>query len=569
MVIDSPQLKQAFAAATGFLERYRDTINALNVFPVPDGDTGTNMLLTMRSAMEKCEACPDPTAAGVADSLAVGAFWGARGNSGVILSQFLRGFADGLEDKGACSGADLSAAFGLATTASYKAVGQPVEGTMLSVIRSLSDATQRQQAQGEQHPLRLWQAAFEASKEALSLTPQQLPVLREAGVVDAGGMGIVVIVGGALRSFSSQGFPGQDQEDSDLGLDELMKASSLGGAAQAGANLPRVEANYLDSIEEVQWGYCTQFVISGEGLDLEAIRQRLNALAHSTVVVGDQGNVRIHLHASDPGPAISYGVSLGQLSQFKIENMGQQNQDFVAGHRTREETSTPPVESPQNPPLTEVAVVAVAAGEGLSRLFHEYGCAAVITGGQTKNPSVLQLVEAARTAQAKDVIVLPNNKNILVAAEQAAATPDSHLHVVASRTVPQGVAALLAFNPEETLERNLKAMTEALSGVTTIEVTQAVRDTTLDGFKVNISQYIALQDGRLTAVGNSPEETLQSALDLIALSCEQVVTLFWGKDARQSQAEALQRQLQDRIPGIQVDLVPGGQPHYSYLASVE
>jgi DAK2 domain fusion protein YloV len=561
MVLHGPDLRQAFGAATRCLERYRDTLNALNVFPVPDGDTGTNMLLTMRSALDKCEAACEgvwpgiATVSDVADGMANGAFWGARGNSGVILSQFFKGLADGLKGKEVCSGADLTQAFALATEAAYKAVGKPVEGTMLTVIRSLSEATQERLAQGEVNALALWETAFHASREALYRTPLQLPVLREAGVVDAGGMGVVVLVGGAFCCLSRQ-----DESQVDLGLEDYVSVPTtppLQRGARGDFSLQtRLHSDYLDSTEEVQWGYCTQFLIAGQGLDPEHIREKFTAMADSSVVVGDEKYIRVHVHAPDPGPAISYGASLGQLSQIKIENMDHQNQEFVAGHRSREEAPT-------------LAVVAVTPGKGLERLFRENGCAAVVNGGQTRNPSISQLLQAAKVTGAREVIILPNNKNIVVAAEQAASLENSHLHVVPSHTIPQGVAALLAFNPEETWEHNLKVMQEAIAHVVTIEVTQAVRSTSLGGIEVTAGQYIGLLEGQFATVGETAEMALQSALTQIGLSQEQVVTLYWGADTRQEQVEAMRRVLEGQAPGIQVDVVYGGQPHYQYLASVE
>ena len=539
------ELRQAFEAATRCLEQYRDTINALNVFPVPDGDTGTNMLLTMRSAMEQSAPAHTTAVAAIAAGMADGAFWGARGNSGVILSQFFKGFAEGLRDKETCGGADLARAFNLATELAYKSVGNPVEGTMLTVIRSLSLAAQEKLDQGDDDTRSLWETAFLASREALHRTPSQLPVLQEAGVVDAGGMGIVVILGGALGHLT-----GQDEDQIDLGMEGPLYT------LQAPVSVPNIDSDYLSTTEGALWGYCTQFLIEGQGLDLEQIRERFTAMNDSAVVVGDDRYVRVHIHALDPGPALSYGVSLGEMSQIKLENMNQQNREFVSGHRARQE----------GPAL---AVVAVAPGEGLARLFRENGCAAVVSGGQTMNPSTLQLLEAAQVAGAWDVIILPNNKNIVAAAEQVAGVENGRLHVVPSCTVPQGVAALLAFNPEEPLEQNLKAMREVLGTVTTVEVTQAVRATTVGGVKVSTGQYLGLLEEQLAAAEESPEMALRSALAQAGLSNDQVVTVYWGADTSQEQAEAVRHALEDQTPGIQVDLLYGGQPHYHYLASVE
>ena len=535
-------LRQAFAAATGCLERHRDAINALNVFPVPDGDTGTNMLLTMRSAMEQCPAVDEPTTGEVAAGLADGAFWGARGNSGVILSQFLKGFAEAFKDTHVCSGTDLARAFDQATDAAYRSVARPVEGTMLTVIRALSESAKEKLDQ-DADLLSLWEDAFLAGRAALEGTPDQLPVLREAGVVDAGGMGVVVIMGGALCYWT-----GSDEE-------LVERAVAAGYVDSAAATNTGVDSDYLDALAETYWGYCTQFLISGESLSPETLRQHLAAMSDSAVVVGDESRVRVHVHALDPGPALSYGTSLGQLSQIDIQNMSQQNRAFVAGHR-----------KPGSGP--DVAVVAVVPGDGLASLYREAGCHAVVSGGQSMNPSVRDLMEAVEAAAGGETIILPNNKNVVAAANQAVAT-NPHLHVVPTNTVPQGVAALLAFNPEESLEHNLGSMQAALAGVVSIEVTKAVRQVTLGGVEVTEGEYISLLDGDLAASGDSPEAALQSVLEMAGLSSDKVVTMYVGADAHLAEAEVMQQQLETQNPGMQVDVVYGGQPHYHYLASVE
>ena len=538
-------LRQAFSAATRCLERYRDTINALNVFPVPDGDTGTNMLLTMRSAMEKYSEAPVVTVGQAADTLAEGAFWGARGNSGVILSQFFKGFADALHDKETCTGADLAEGFNLATEAAYSSVGQPVEGTMLTVIRHLSLVGQEEGESTSDDPLSLWEAAFHEAREALYRTPSQLEVLREAGVVDAGGMGIVVIIGAALCHLTGREESLVDQAVAEAGTDAVQPV------------LTQVDRHYLDSTQEVQWGYCIQFLTQGDGLSPAAIREHFTAMNSSAVVIGDERLIRVHVHAPDPGPALTYGASLGQLAQIDIQNMNQQNLEFVAEHRSSLSTEE------------GMAVVSVTTGDGLARLFRGAGCAVVVNGGQTMNPSVQALLDAANSSRAQVVILLPNNKNILAAAEQASAAASGRIHVVPSRSVPQGVAAILCFNPEESLTHNLNAMGAALDTVMTIEVTQAVRDSTMAGLAVTAGRYIGLRDGELASVEDTPEGALKSALAQEGLSPEAVVTVYWGEDASQGAAEAISRDLEEGTPGIQVDLVDGGQPHYHYLASVE
>jgi DAK2 domain fusion protein YloV len=550
--VTGDDLRQAFVSGARYLELYRDAVNSLNVFPVPDGDTGTNMLLTMRAALERCSQEPYAAAGEAIGDLADGAFWGARGNGGVILSQFLRGFAEGSKDVVAYDAADIARALSRARDAAYGAVGQPVEGTMLTVIHSMSERAGEMAVQGGELSARgLWSAAYDASKDALARTPDMLPVLREAGVVDSGGMGILVIWGGALCHLTGM-------------ADEELRAVLDGFVSVGRAGQEEMDRAFLDAIEEVQWGYCTQFIITGEELSPDLIRQRLNEMYESAVIVGDDRNVRVHLHALDPGPPLSYGASMGRLSHIEIQNMTDQNVDFVSGHR---EAGAPAVQPP-----TALAVIAVVSGEGLAQLFRDTGCSVVVSGGQTMNPSVGELMDAVRSANAGQTIILPNNKNIVVSAEQACAgKPD--LHVIPSDTVPQGVAALLAFNPEDSLEANLDSMRGALDGVSTIEVTRAVRDSTVGGVAVRMGQFIGLVDGDLKVAAESPEQALGQSLDTAGLSRDAVVTLYLGEDAAQKDAEAIAtsivNSMETAYPGIQIDVVNGGQPHYHYLASVE
>ncbi|MCH7736644.1 MAG: DAK2 domain-containing protein [Chloroflexi bacterium] len=545
-------LKAAFSTATGCLEEYRDAVNALNVFPVPDGDTGTNMLLTMRSAVRSAaEGCPDGqdhSVASVSSALAQGAFFGARGNSGVILSQFFKGFSDALTGKECLAADDFALAFKLASEWAYRSVGNPVEGTMLTVIRMASEAIQ-----GVDHDLlSLWEAAYQASQEALERTPEQLPVLREAGVVDAGGLGIVVLIGGALHSISNIGSNDGKSSAVDLpGLSRFQGAVIDGGGP--------VKSGYLDATLVQDWGNCTQFIISsvnGRDLDLDQVRSHFQETAISTVVVGDERNVRVHIHVEDTAPALSYAESMGAVSDIKIENMDGQNQRFAAGgHTPGTETSA-------------LALLPVAQGEGLAHLFRDSGCAGVIEGGQTMNPSVQQILDAAHDTGASDVIVLPNNGNVVLAAEQAAAA-DSSIHVVPTKSVPQGVAALLVFNPEGTWQENLAAMATAISEVASIEVTSAVRGAKIGGVEVMEGQYIGLLEGKLVTAEVSAQSALRSTLDLAGLSGDAIVSIYYGADSSPSDARSVAAGLESEYPGIQVDIIEGGQPHHQYLASVE
>ena len=545
-VLSGAELRNAFAAGASCLERYREVVNALNVFPVPDGDTGTNLLLTLRAGLDRCDQDPGATVGQVTARLAEGTFWGARGNSGVILSQFFKGFAEALQGREVCAVTDLLEAFQQASDAAYQAVGTPVEGTMLSVMRAISESSPSSQ---DCDMAAAWEMALGRARDALARTPQQLPVLKQAGVVDAGGLGVVAMVGGAWCYLS-----GQDPQQSDLGIEAL--AGPVGSAAP-GTSL--VDGDFRHATQEVQWGYCTQFIIQGQGMTPDQVRHGFGDLADSVVVVGDDTHIRVHVHALDPGLPLSYGASLGQLSQIKIENMSFQNQAWAAA------------DGPAPAALEGLAVVAVVPGEGLARVFRQAGCAAVISGGQSMNPSVQQIMDAVERTGARDVIILPNNKNVVVAAEQAAgnAGPARNLKVVPSRTVPQGVAALLAFNPAEPLEQNLERMRAALSVVTTVEVTRAVRDAAVGGLPLQAGQYIGVVEGELAATGDTAEDALCAALAGVGLSPDGVVTLYWGAEATGESAQGAARALAERAPGIQVDVVYGGQPHYPYLASLE
>ena len=547
--LSGPELRRAFRLAFDRLEENRETVNALNVFPVPDGDTGTNMSLTLRSGVERCPDDDSVTAAQVAGELAQGTFFGARGNSGVILSQFFKGFSDALQGKDHCSPSDLALALDMARMAAYGAVGNPREGTMLTVIRRAAEAAN--DADGVSDFAGVLETAFEASCVALKNTPEQLPVLKEAGVVDSGGLGVVVILGGALEALA----PERSQEVSrDTGLESIIDNSmaSLGGSGQA------QEQGFVHTSLELDWGYCTEFIINGSELSLDAVRQYCEEMGRSTVVVGDSQHVRVHVHMEDPGAAISYGVSLGSVSNVKVENMDEQNVAWAAGHA---DSPAPSVGAP-------LTVVAVAAGQGLAGLFSESGCGHVIEGGQTMNPSVQQIMQGVERAGAEHTIFLPNNKNIVLTAEQVAAN-DPAVHVVPTLSVPQGVAAMLAYNPTATLEENLAAMAEALPTVTTIEITQAVRDTSVDGVAVGLGDYIALLDDKLVLTASSAESALEQAVAMAGVDSGSILTIYRGSDAEPQAAETCVEALESSTPGLQVEQLYGGQPHYHYLASIE
>ena len=551
--LQGTDLRQAMLGAVAYMELYRDAANALNVFPVPDGDTGTNMLLTLRAGVEQMnkDAGADTTGE-VSESIATGAFWGARGNSGVILSQLLRGFADGIAGTVQIESSDAVAAFRSATDSAYHAVSEPREGTMLSVIRGASDAAVQANDAGELDVIALWRVAYAGAIEALARTPDQLPVLKEAGVVDSGGLGVVAIIGGALQHLL-----GETGLAADLGL------RSVGGVINPHqTESVAIDSDFLDAHEAEEFGYCTQFVIHGQELNVDELRSGFAGIADSTVIVGGGQAVRIHVHTADPGSALTYGVGFGELDELKIDNMSLQNRDWAAGHRERAR----PAEI-----RSGVSVIAVASGRGLADLFQDAGCAAIIPGGQTLNPSASEIIDAAMSAGTTDVIVLPNNHNVILTANQAAEadTGEIRLHVLATRTMPQGTAALLGFNPEVSVDDNLANMESARGAVETLEVTQAVRDSVVDGREVREGEYMAILDGKLAALTDTADAAVREGLQHSAADENSVITLYWGEGASAEAAVALQGELEESYDGAEVDVYEGAQPHYPYLVSVE
>jgi len=530
-------LRDMFAAATSFLQRNTDAINAINVFPVPDGDTGTNMHLTMAAAMEEAPRADGSTAEAIARAMAHGALLGARGNSGVILSQMLRGLAKGIGGQRQVDANILATALEEASAAAYGALSEPVEGTMLTVMREAAAAA-RGRADGS--ATEVLAAAVKAAQDALARTPDLLPVLKEAGVVDAGGQGLCVLLEASL--------------------------AFLRGEAPA----PRVvgprelEASWLAATEvlhhegETPYGYCTEFLINSQGLDREAIQRRVTQMGQSVLVVGDAEVVRVHLHTTDPGGAISFGTSLGSLSGVKVEDMEAQLQAFVERHRER-----PPTE------WLSVGVVAVAAGEGLRAALESMGTCRVVPGGQTMNPSAQEILDAIQSCPVDRVVVLPNNKNVILAARQAAEHSSKEVVVVPTISVPQGVAAVLALSQDMDLEANVAAMTAAMSSVRSAEVTRAVRATAVGGRHVAEGEAIGIVDGELCVAESRVEDAAQACIRRMAWPEASLLTLYFGEQTSRQEADALADQLRAEHSPLEVEVVDGGQPHYPYLISME
>ena len=488
--LDGAGLVAMFTAAAEALRRNIEPINALNVFPVPDGDTGTNMYLTMQSGIDDLAGLTSPSTSDVASAFYSGTFLGARGNSGVILSQFFKGFSEGLDGSAECGSDDLARACDLAREHAYKSVANPVEGTMLTVIASVADATR--EAADEGHDIAtVLRVASDRAAETVAKTTEMLPVLQEAGVVDAGGQGLAVIIEGMRRSAA-----GEDVTEAafDIQVPDVAPSASA-----------RVSDDFFEAHAEDEYGYCTQFVVEAEGLDVDDLRVVMNDIAGSTVVIGDGSRAMVHGHAEDPGTLISMGISIGALSKVKIENMDAQHADFASDRREDE----PEPDLPGG-----VAVIAVAWGEGIEEVFRDTGATHLVTGGNTMNPSVRDLMDAIDSTSADTVYVLPNNKNIVPAAKQAAEQSSKSVHVVETVSIPQGIAALFDFEPDAGTEQNVQSMEDSRQEVKSGEITRAARDAAIEGVDVRQGQFLALLDGKPRAAGDDLNGVL---VDLVSV----------------------------------------------------
>ncbi|MBI2287841.1 MAG: DAK2 domain-containing protein [Chloroflexi bacterium] len=538
--INGQDLKEMFATATNWLEKSAPDIDALNVFPVPDGDTGTNMLLTMRSSIEEAYQTSDSSASAVAQAMAKGALMGARGNSGVILSQIWRGLSQGLQDKKSFNGTDLADALQEASTMAYKAISNPVEGTILTVIKDASAASQAQIDSGTDDLISVMEAVVNAANESVANTPTLLPVLREAGVVDAGGQGLYTILEGALRHLR--------------GETELMQFRK---PQMIASNIPQpIRSSRMVAAHEVPYGYCTEFLLKGEDLNPDKIKARLQKKGQSLMVVGDETTTRVHIHTQEPGDVIRYATSLGTMHQVSIRNMDEQHQDFLEMQKGKT-------------PAVDIATVAVVSGDGLADVFTSLGATAIVPGGQTMNPSTKDLLEAVKTVSSDKVIILPNNKNVVLTAQQVQSLTDKKIEVVPTKTIPQGVAALLAFDYEADFATNAQLMKEAESNVKTIEITRAIRSAHLNGLTIKKKQAIGLLDGELLAAGNHTIDILNKMLAKLDLKKTEIITIYYGADTKPDDAEQVSASIRERYPRLQVEVVRGNQPYYDYIISIE
>jgi DAK2 domain fusion protein YloV len=581
--VGGEQVLSGLTAALSWLEANQQEINDLNVFPVPDGDTGSNMYLTLRSAVEEAGDAPEPSAVdSVLAAAAHGSLMGARGNSGVILSQILRGFAQGVAQRSRIDARGFAVALNEAAAVAYRAVMKPTEGTILTVVRDAAAAGNAAAAENDDIRVVLDRVVAEAHA-AVERTINQLQVLRDANVVDAGGFGLAVILEGFARAIASTATliatpslthkPGEPALRLPPKPGELQATGSATSRRGAAAVAPR----------EQGWGYCIEFLINGPGLDVEAIRTELGALGESALVVGDPDLVRVHIHTGDPATLIAAASSRGRMSKLKVEDMSIQHHEVLARADAAEaevaadaaeaevaaDAPLPAAQSQPDAPPKPIGVVSVAPGDGFREILTSLGADSVVSGGQTMNPSIEDLLNGVRAAHAKGVILLPNNGNVILTAEQVNPLADGcEVRVVPTRNLPQGISALLAFDPGASIDENTEAMAAAIATVRAVEITHAVRDTSVNGLEIKAGDVIAVVDEEITKVGNDYLEVIEAVL-AAEPAMHELVTVYRGDDVTEADAEALVGTLRAAHSATEFEIHTGGQEHYPYVLSLE
>ncbi|VGQ33020.1 DAK2 domain-containing protein [Streptococcus pyogenes] len=551
--ITTSLFQEMVQAAATRLGKQAEYVNSLNVFPVPDGDTGTNMSMTMDNGAKEVADKPASTVGEVGQMLSKGLLMGARGNSGVITSQLFRGFGQSIKGKDELTGKDLAQAFQVGVEVAYKAVMKPVEGTILTVSRGAATAALKK-ADLTDDAVEVMQAALDGAKGALAKTPDLLPVLKEVGVVDSGGQGLVFIYEGFLSALNGDYVTSADFKATPANMSEMINAehhkSVVGHVAT----------------EDITYGYCTEIMVAlkqgptyVKEFNYDEFQGYLSGLGDSLLVVNDDEIVKVHVHTEDPGLVMQEGLKYGSLIKIKVDNMRNQHEAQV--QKTDVEKNKAEVK--------DFGLIAVVAGEGLSEIFKAQGVDYVISGGQTMNPSTEDIVKAIEAVNAKQVIILPNNKNIFMAAQSAAEVVDIPAAVVATRTVPQGFTSLLAFDPSKSLEDNVADMSTSLSDVVSGSVTLAVRDTTIDGLEIHENDFLGMVDGKIIVSNPDMEATLKAAFEKMIDEDSEIVTIFVGEEGDQGLAEELAGYLGETYEDVEVEIHQGDQPVYPYLMSVE
>ena len=564
--IDALQLKNAFLAGANNLNAKKEWINELNVFPVPDGDTGTNMTMTIMSAAREVAAISAPTLENVSKAMASGSLRGARGNSGVILSQLIRGFTKEIREHADEAGIDnliMARAFSRAVETAYKAVMKPKEGTILTVAKGMADRITELSVTDEDL-ITLLEKVVAYGDEVLAKTPEMLPVLKEAGVVDSGGQGLMTVVKGALASLKGE---------------EVVLDLGDQGAAKAEAPVERKSRGEI-STADIKFGYCTEFMVNGDheftDEEVDSLRAWLGGVGDSIVCFSDENIIKVHVHTNHPGNAFEKGLSMGYLSKMKVDNMRLEHHEVliedasrIAEEKKEEAASAAAPEKPEEP-AKEYGFISVSAGDGLTEIFRGIGVDYVIEGGQTMNPSTEDILNACDQVNAETIFVLPNNKNIILAANQAKdIIEDKTIIVVPTKTIPQGITAMISFSPDMNPEENLEAMKDASQCVRTGEITYAVRNTTIDGHAIEKDDIMALGDDGLLAVAKEKDQAVLEALKAMVNDESEIITIYYGQDIPEEEAEAVAARIRKAYPQVETELQYGGQPIYYYFLSVE
>ena len=562
--IDAGMVKKAFLAGAKGLEAKKDWINELNVFPVPDGDTGTNMTMTIMAAAKAVAELEDPDMEQLAKAISSGSLRGARGNSGVILSQLLRGFTKEIQGTASIDVTILANAMVRGTETAYKAVMKPKEGTILTVAKGMADKAIEMAAQTDDIEI-FAKAVIEEGDYVLSQTPEMLPVLKQAGVVDSGGQGLMQVVKGA--------FDGLTGKCSDFSFEDagILKPSSEKAPQSAGASRTDIDT------ADIRFGYCTEFIIKLEKdysqKDEDELKKYLGSIGDSLVVVSDDEIVKIHVHTNHPGLAFEKGLTYGSLSRMKVDNMREEHEERVIQDSERlakEQAAQPNPAEEETGERKPYGFITVSCGDGLSEIFKGIGADYLIEGGQTMNPSTEDMLNAIKKVNADHIFILPNNKNIIMAANQARdLTEDKEIIVIPSKTVPQGITALVNFIPDLTPEENLENMTAEMERVQTAQITYAVRNTSIDGMEIHEGDIMAIGDHGMLAVDTSVLGAAKAALEAMLNEDSELVTIYYGSDVTEADAEAFRKQAEEEFPDKEIELQYGGQPIYYYMISAE
>ena len=545
--ITGEDLKKSLVGSRDYLVLNKEMVNELNVFPVPDGDTGTNMSLTIISALKEAEHLDSfATVEEVSAAVSRGALMGARGNSGVILSQFFRGFAEGLKGKEVATIKDLAFAFKKASDVTYKAVMKPTEGTILTVGRELSDFAIKNAAKATDMGS-FYESVIKAAEKSLDNTPNLLPVLKEQGVVDAGGKGLVVILQGALKAAKGETI----EKIEDAELERKTPKAFVDGEVED---------------DDIEFAYCTEFLIKGDSDKAEEFKQKLIPLGDCLLVVGASGIIKTHIHTNNPGRVLEYASEIGMLQDIKIDNMRIQHKEKLFKD---EEVQAAKGKNRVVEPTEEYAFVTVSIGDGLDEVFESLNADYIVKGGQTMNPSTEDLLKGVESTPGKNVFILPNNKNIQLAAEQVKELTNRNVKVIPTRSIPEGISAMLAFQPDTSFDENEEAMKEAISHVKSGQVTYAVRDTEISGKKIGEGDVIGIAHGDIVSVGSEVTEVTRELIEELVNEDHSLITLYYGEDVDEEDGEKLLKELEEEYEDLDIELVYGGQPLYYYLISLE